>query len=35
MKPLEVTNAISVAVAEGANMDLVDDRVFVPKHILL
>src|ERR1035441_10469532 len=32
-KPWKITNAIPVAVVESADVDLVDDRVLVPKHI--
>src|SRR5450755_197668 len=32
-KPLKITDAIPVAVVECADVDLIDDRVFVPKHI--
>ena len=35
IQSLEVTDAVSIAVVEGANVDLVDDRVLVPKRILL
>ena len=34
-QPLEVADSVSIAVAEGADVDLVDDRVLVPEHILL
>jgi hypothetical protein len=29
----EVTDAIGIRVHEGANVDLVDDRVFVPERV--
>src|SRR5260370_896862 len=32
-KPLKITDAITVAVVESADVDLIDDRVLVPKHI--
>ena len=32
-KPLKIADAIPVAVVEGADVDLIDDRVLVPKHI--
>jgi hypothetical protein len=32
-KPLKITDAIPVAVVESADVDLIDDRVLVPKHI--
>src|SRR5450755_5136856 len=32
-KPREITDAIPVAVVECADMNLIDDRVLVPKHI--
>ena len=32
-KPLEIADAISVAVMESADVDLIDERVLVPEHI--
>jgi hypothetical protein len=32
-KPWKITDAIPVAVVESADVDLIDDRVLVPKHI--
>src|SRR4029077_14595940 len=32
-KPLKITDAIPVVVVESANVDLIDDRVLVPKHL--
>jgi hypothetical protein len=32
-KPWKIADAIPVAVAEGADVHLIDDRVLVPKHI--
>jgi hypothetical protein len=33
VKPLKIADAIPVAVVEGADVDLIDDCVLVPKHI--
>ena len=35
LKPAEVSDTVAVTVVEGANVDLVDHRVLVPKHVLL
>src|SRR5438132_5459497 len=32
-EPPEVADAVIVAVAEGANVELIDDRVLVPEHV--
>ena len=33
VKPLKIADAIPVAVVEGADVDLIDDCVLVPKRI--
>ncbi len=33
LKPLKITDAIPVFIAESADVDLINDGVFVPKHI--
>ena len=32
-QPLKITDAIPVTIVESAYVDLIDDRVLVPKHI--
>jgi hypothetical protein len=32
-KPSKIADAIPVAVVEGADVDLIDDRVLVPKQV--
>jgi hypothetical protein len=32
-KPLKITDAIPVAVVESADVNFIDNRVLVPKHI--
>jgi hypothetical protein len=34
-KPGEIPDAVGVAVAEGADVELIDDRVFVPEVVVL
>jgi hypothetical protein len=34
-QPGEVTDAVFVAVEEGAHVQLIDDRVFVPERVVL
>src|ERR1035438_4017340 len=35
LQPFKITDAIPVAVVESAHVHLIDDRVLVPKHILV